>query len=419
MGLMASAPSFSQIPEPFVYFKQDFCDPAFPFQSATPNDAQVDHLIATSPATVTPGPCYLDAARTVSSGGGSVRIIRSTPLASPAPLTLHGFIELEVTDVTQEGTIAAYFGVGNNLPSNSTLIANSLLFSKLSIDFRSDGSYNLRISNPSGPATLSSPLSSRIKITWAMNNSSETTKYFSPLRTSVDLAAGQYDIWIDDEKWISGASRISNVPMDNFAFILSNGVGKVRIHHIEFSNNGFQLPLILTRFRTERRLNEAVVYWDMVEGHTAAQFVVERSTATAGFEMIGAVDVPDPSRVRFQFVDPSPRTGFNYYRLKMIGIDGEVKYSPIDRVLFDPSEGVMTLASNPAAPDRISLLATGVEPENISLHSMLGQNMHFTHQYNEQEMRLTLYPSTPLPSGIYLLKLRQGRPLKTFKVIIP
>jgi hypothetical protein len=418
-SLAAGLLSHAQVPEPFVYFKQDFCETGLQFQSASPNTGQVDHLLATSPATAVLGPCYLDASRTVSSSGGSVRIVRTTPLASPAPQTLHALIDLEVSDITTEGSIAAYFGIGTNLPSNSILIPNASLFSKLSIDFNENGTFNLRISHTNAPPTLSAPLSGRIRIVWAMNNSTGPFNYYSPLKTRVALSPGQFDLWINEDKWISGASRISDVSMDNFAFILSNGVGKVRLHHLELSNNGFQLPLILTRFKAERRLNEALIYWAMAPGHTAAQFRIERSTTATAFETIGSVEVKDSEELRYQFSDRSPKVGHNYYRLKMVGIDGEVKYSSVSQIQFDPSEPVLTLAPNPASPDQITLLAIGVEPENIRVHSLLGRSVSFSHRYDKESSQLAILPSAPLPSGIYLVSLGRGSALKSIKVVIP
>lgn len=419
MAFLPCFAAFSQVSEPLVYFKQDFCDPGLVFQNNSPNTGQVDHVLTSSSAAVTLNNCFLEASRTEPTGGGSVRIIRTSPFDSPAPQSLHALIELEVTDITQEGTIAAYFGIGDGLPTSSTLIANALLFSKLSIDFKSDGAYNLRISGSSG-AILSDPLYGKIAITWAMNNSGSTISYFSPLKTEVTLEPGKFDIWIDNHHWINGADRISEVNLNNFAFILSNGVGTVRLHHIEISNNGFQLPLILTRFKAERRLYEALIHWEMAPEHTASDFIIERSTGGA-FEIIGSVNVPEESReqTRFSFVDPSPETGLNYYRLKMIGFDGEIKYSPIEVVRFEPSEPVITIAPNPSAPEKISLLAANVNPESLELYNITGGRMLFSHSYDPSGMVLSLYPSRPLTSGFYFLKLLQGEVLKTVKVMIP
>lgn len=404
--------------EPFVYFKQDFCEPDLQFQHPAPGIGQVDHVITTSSAGVLKGDCYLDASRTEPTGGGSVRIIRTSSLTSPAPRTLHARIELEVRDITQEGTIAGYFAVGHELISTHTLIPNASLFSKVSVDFRPDGAYNLRVSGSSG-ALLSNPLNGRITLTWAMNNSPDPFTYLSPLNTFVQLAPAQYDLWINDDHWINGGSRISDVDLDNFAFILSNGVGTVRLHHVEISSNGFQLPLILTHFKAERRLYEALIHWEMAEGHTASLFTVERSRNGENFEPIGTLSVESKAVNRFQFIDASPSTGPNYYRLKMTGDDGEVKYSPIDIVHFDPSEPVLTLAPNPSLPDRITLLAAGVTPESITLFCMSGRPVPFRYDYDKPGMLLSIRPVSPLTSGIYLLRLQQGRSLKTVKVVIP
>lgn len=411
---------FSQIPEPLVYFRQDFCEPGTEFQSSSPGPGQVDHVFTSSSAFADLHDCYLEAGRVEPSSGGSVRILRTSPIVTPSPSSLHVVLEMEALDITQEGTIAAYFGIGQDLPTNTTLIANANLFSKLSIDFRNDGTYNFRISGNSG-ATLSDPLSGKITVTWVMNRNETTYAYLTPLKSEKVLAAGKYDIWINDHLWIDGANRISDVDLSNFAFILSNGVGKMRIHHLEISNNGFQLPLVLTRFKVERIVSEALVHWEMEPGHTALDFIIERSADGTRFEPIGKVEVTDENRhlTRFNYMDTAPLTGINYYRLKMIGTDGEVKYSPVGVLNFDPGEPSLTLAPNPAAPDRISLLTEGVSPGDLRLYSMAGTPISLREVYDAEKRTMTLYPASPLPSGIYLLRFQKDKVLKTLKVVIP
>lgn len=79
----------------------------------------------------------------------------------------------------------------------------------------------------------------------------------------------------------------------------------------------------------------------------------------------------------------------------------------------------ITISPNPSLPDRITLLATGINPENISLFTMTGLKLQFGHGYDNSGMMLSIYPATPLPSGIYLLRIAQNRLLKTVKVVIP
>lgn len=411
---------YSQSSEPLVYFKQDFCDPNLVFESATPNSGQVDHMITSSSAQSILGACYLETSRSEPTGGGSVRIIRTTPLATPVPESLHCVIELEADDISQEGNIAAYFGIGEELPTNSILIANALLFSKLSIDFREDGLYNFRVSGSSG-AILSDPLSGKVTVTWVLNASNSPIQYFTPLKNQKSLEPGKYEIWINDLLWISDANRISDVALNNFAFILSNGVGKVRIHHIEISKNGFQLPLILTRFKAERRLSESLIYWEMAEGHTATFFQLERSLDSRYFEPIASLNVTRKERHQrhFSLVDPNPQKGINYYRLKMTSLEGEMKYSPVASVHFDPGEPVITIAPNPSLPDKITLLAEGVDPGSLKLYNGIGTSVLINESYDPSTRILTLLPVQPLTSGVYFLKLQKERVLKTVKVIIP
>jgi len=416
MGIVSVIPSLSQAP--LLYFRQDFCEPDIRFESDAPDTGQVDHVITTSSATVSQGECFLDAARTSPTGGGSVRIVRTSPLAIPAADMLHVGIDLEVRDITLEGNIAGYFAVGDELIHTHTLLPNASLFSKLSIDFKADGTYALRVPGSSG-AVLSDPLSGRIRITWVMNNKSDKITYLSPLETSEDVASGKYDVWINDHRWIKGGNAISRVSLNNFAFILSNGVGTVRLHHIEINSASPQLPLILTRFKAERHLHEARIYWEMAAGHTASQFTVERSSDGKSFEAIGTLPVEDPSQNLYRLTDASPLAGFNYYRLKMTGNTGEVRLSPVEAVYFDADAPAITIAPNPSRPERITLFASGINPENISLFTMTGHRLPFGHGYDNSNMMLSIYPSTPLPSGIYFLKIAQDRLLKTVKVVIP
>ena len=94
------------------------------------------------------------------------------------------------------------------------------------------------------------------------------------------------------------------------------------------------LPIGLEYIRGYRMNNEHIINWKVNCTSMEAKFEIERSRDAIGFIAIGNIRAGYVRCLQpFDFTDVSPMAGINYYRIKMIDVDGKISYSPIIALL--------------------------------------------------------------------------------------
>lgn len=91
------------------------------------------------------------------------------------------------------------------------------------------------------------------------------------------------------------------------------------------------------------------VDWKVAQESGIRQYVVERSADGRSFAAGGNV-VATGNRggdVSYGWLDATPLSGSNFYRIKSVGLNGEIKYSPIVKVLTGKVLPSFTIAPNP------------------------------------------------------------------------
>ena len=105
-------------------------------------------------------------------------------------------------------------------------------------------------------------------------------------------------------------------------------------------NLGFPLPLELTRFEGKGVGQEIHLNWEFANAVDFSHFQIERNGKAIGETSTNL------------FLDKTPIHGMNYYRLKMIDLDGSFKWSKTISVLFktanliaspNPNDGIFTV----------------------------------------------------------------------------
>ncbi len=102
------------------------------------------------------------------------------------------------------------------------------------------------------------------------------------------------------------------------------------------------LPLKLLSF-TGKLINEkAYLEWETTSEKNVSGFEIERLTATT-WEMIGFVKSVsgNPLSNHYNTADLLPAIGFNYYRLKIVDIDGKFAYSDIISIEVNPVKNII------------------------------------------------------------------------------
>lgn len=167
------------------------------------------------------------------------------------------------------------------------------------------------------------------------------------------------------------------------------------------------LPLTLLSFDAEKKSTKVEVNWKVQNEVNFDRYELERSANGRDFNTIGIILRVDPGTVpAYRFVDASPLK-LNHYRLKMIDLDGETRYSPVAIVRFDgKSTPLLTITPNPVA-HHLTLSVTGLKKGNYELRLMnaTGQVQFRTGLRIDTETYNYSMPRNGHSTGVYFLGL--------------
>jgi hypothetical protein len=121
---------------------------------------------------------------------------------------------------------------------------------------------------------------------------------------------------------------------------------------------GFALPIDINYFTGTKQATGHLLNWKINCNTSAkATMILERSTDSRNFSSINSITA-DVLRcmLPFDFTDTHPLSGINYYRLKVVDIDGKISYSSIV-ALLNAIKGyeIISLTPNPVVGDYFTL----------------------------------------------------------------
>ncbi|KAA0993496.1 T9SS type A sorting domain-containing protein [Dyadobacter aurulentus] len=180
------------------------------------------------------------------------------------------------------------------------------------------------------------------------------------------------------------------------------------------------LPVVLSRFTGSLLDNSISLSWSTTEESGSSYFTVERSSDSKEFMQLGKVNAKNNSSgtQRYNFLDENPLSGANYYRLRMVDLDGRYEHSRI--IAIDNSAGSLAfeLLGNPATSHEIKFLLKNEDASQIRLHDLSGKSIHFSLIKSGNDFMLT--PKGSLTSGLYVLSLqRSGAGVVAKKLLVP
>jgi hypothetical protein len=115
---------------------------------------------------------------------------------------------------------------------------------------------------------------------------------------------------------------------------------------------GVPLPLDLLAFDARKDGQTALLSWKTANETKVKHFEIEHSVNGANFSKIGTVDAANKvAQNNYQFTDRNPATGVNFYRLKMVDMDGAFTISQVRQLEFSDSKMDINLYPNPATSE--------------------------------------------------------------------
>ncbi len=169
---------------------------------------------------------------------------------------------------------------------------------------------------------------------------------------------------------------------------------------------GGPLPLTLLSFTGEATPMGNVLKWQTVQEVNTKHFEIEWSDDGQRFQQVGVQAAAGNSFITLQYSHLHNNTveGNNYYRLKMMDIDGQFTYSPVVQTKVNTSSTAITVFPNPVA-DFLQMKIKAVKNETIALelHNTDGKRVASKVVSLIKGSNLLNWKLPPLSSGNYFI----------------
>jgi lysophospholipase L1-like esterase len=174
------------------------------------------------------------------------------------------------------------------------------------------------------------------------------------------------------------------------------------------------LPLTLLDFAAQKQNASIQLSWTTENEVNTKEFIVERADSRQQFKAIGKRQASgnSSSQLSYQFRDNQPLPGNNLYRLKMIDVDGQYKYSKTAMVNMN-NKASYSISPNPAK-DNITLLVNKNGPLILQVIDINGKIV----KTNFLLGSVHNIDVSDLKKGLYLIRLNMASETYTEKLIV-
>jgi hypothetical protein len=162
------------------------------------------------------------------------------------------------------------------------------------------------------------------------------------------------------------------------------------------------LPVTFNEFTAQSQGSSAVLNWTTASEENSSYFTVQTSSDGASWSNIGEVKAAGNSTTpeNYSFVDNTPASANNYYRILEVSLDGTEIYSVVRQLNFGQST-VLTYYPNPVK-NQVTITTSAISPQSVTVLNIEGrllqQNNHFV---SGGSIDLSSYAA-----GIYFLAIR-------------
>jgi len=156
-----------------------------------------------------------------------------------------------------------------------------------------------------------------------------------------------------------------------------------------------------------KKLNDIEVKWKVANELNIANYEIEKSIDGVRFEKIASHNAGNISGL-YTILDQNPVKGFNYFRIKSIGVDGQHQYSNVAKCWIESTNTIIAAIPNPIKNNKIELsfVHAAVGKYNFKLYNNEGQLLVARNtSHKGGNATHTIQPGIILPNGVYSLKI--------------
>lgn len=165
--------------------------------------------------------------------------------------------------------------------------------------------------------------------------------------------------------------------------------------------------------------NKTELIWEVANQLNADYYSIEYSQAGQKWVTIGEVIAKDGSNeaLTYRFIDNQPSSGLNYYRIRLVELDGQSNYSSIQKIVVNTGSNFVKIAPNPTASDiNLFLPATQNRSLKILLFDLMGKQIYQKALPIGSSGQLTI-DMQEWATGMYILQIDDGKQIQIDRVI--
>ena len=156
--------------------------------------------------------------------------------------------------------------------------------------------------------------------------------------------------------WLQDTYLNTNTPLDlrgankNFDFTVTGDAASANQDRfrIVFSLSG-PIPVSITSIKAYQLVNDIAVEWKVSNQVNIQKYEVEKSADGISFTKVATQNATgiNGSDANYNWLDVNAYTGDNFYRIRSIGIGGDIKYTAIVKVTITKGNPAITVYPNP------------------------------------------------------------------------
>ena len=235
-----------------------------------------------------------------------------------------------------------------------------------------------------------------------MNKLPDDDVTLTGIDTDGDGLDDKFDLFVGVNVTTQGAG---NPPLPGSVGPLQNSFGGA---DKDWRNGNFVLPVTLVQFKATYNGVAVDLNWLTASEQNSEHFEIQRSADGEQFTSIGIVAAAGNSTSSsYAFTDGFPYAGNNYYRPKMVDIDGHFKYSIVILVVTNDSKKGITAYPNPVK-DYVQMTWKNMKRGTYTVDILLptGQLLRsYRIAINDQYQAVSINRESNWKAGMYLLRI--------------
>lgn len=179
------------------------------------------------------------------------------------------------------------------------------------------------------------------------------------------------------------------------------------------------LPVKLTNFEVRSLQGRNILTWATQQEENSEKFIILKSTDGSNWNTIGEVKAAGNSSVKinYEYSDYNPLAAKQFYRLKIVDLDGSIEYSEI-RQIGGSNLSSVTVFPNPAT-DYIRVSTGSSANNNLSIQLINSSGKVLEQKKVSDSGSVTSFSMSNYTSGLYIIRvIHQSGNIESFKVLV-